>query len=86
MPLLVGAIRSEKIPLFTLKFSLLTINKLIPTLNNFSLLSCFVKLLFFDEEAIYYPSTLFKAMLKPFSLQKLIKYEISEKEKEFSDE
>lgn len=38
LPILVGAIKTDKMPLFTLKFALLVLNKLIPTISQFGLI------------------------------------------------
>ena len=84
-PLLIGSIRNDKMPLFTLKFSLFALNKLVPALHGLGLLETLVSLLFFDENVVYSPSTLFKAGLPPFSLEKLrqlLEREVEDADKE----
>ena len=53
MPLIVGALNTTAVPLFTLKFSLVLVNKLIPTISKLNLLNQLGSLLFEDKEILY---------------------------------
>lgn len=67
-------------PLFTLKFSLLVLNKLIKTIWNFNLLQLLIDILFSADEIVYEYSSLYKAALPPFSVRRLLSTEVVAKE------
>ena len=72
MPLIVGALNTTAVPLFTLKFSLVLVNKLIPTISKLNLLNQLGSLLFEDKEILYTGEQLGTAILPPFSLKTLL--------------
>jgi hypothetical protein len=82
LPLIVGSLNTNGIPLFTLKFALFVINKLIPTIAKLGLLPVFGSLLFEDKDILYHDEQLGTAVLRPFSLKKLLKDERSAHEEE----
>ena len=46
LPLLIGSLKYELKPLFTLKFSLFILSKLMVTIHNFGLLEVFIRMIF----------------------------------------
>lgn len=46
LPLLIGSLKYEVKPLFSLKFSLFILRKLVNTIRNFGLLEAFIRMLF----------------------------------------
>ena len=68
-----GSLNTNGIPLFTLKFALFLINKLIPTIAKLELLPAVGCLLFEGKDVLYHDDQLGTANLKPFSLKKLFK-------------
>lgn len=75
LPLVVGSLNTNSIPLFTLKFALFLINKLIPTIAKLNLLPDLGTLLFEDRDVEYQDQQLGTAILRPFNLKKLLKEE-----------
>ena len=72
LPLLVGPLKYQQCPIFTLKFSLFVVQKLVPILEKFGLLHRFIQYAFIAETVRYDPETLQKGVLRPFSLAHLL--------------
>lgn len=68
LPLLVGPFHYSSQPIFTLKFSLYVIKKLIHVIYQFGLIEPLIKILFIDEKVIFWPSSLQKGIMTPFKL------------------
>lgn len=71
IPLVIGSLNTNGIPLFTLKFSLFILNKLIKTFRNLDLLSEFGQLLFVSQTVSYKDCQMGTAVLRQFGLRKL---------------
>jgi hypothetical protein len=71
VPLVVGSLNTSGIPLFTLKFSLFILNKLIKTLRSLDLLGELGQLLFVSQTVTYRDAQMGTASLRPFSLRRL---------------
>lgn len=73
LPLVVGSLNTTGIPLFTLKFALFVVNKLIPIIGKLGLLPDLGSLIFESKDVEYYDQQLGTAYLKPFAIKKLLK-------------
>jgi hypothetical protein len=73
VPLIVGSFNTNGIPLFTLKFALFVVSKLIPTISKLGLLPDLGSLLFEDKPVKYEDSQLSTAILPPFKLRRLLR-------------
>lgn len=71
IPILIGSLNTQGVPLFTLKFALFILTKLVKTLSNFKLLNYFGDLLFSNVEVNYSDAQLGTASLRPFDLKTL---------------
>jgi hypothetical protein len=72
VPLVIGSLNTNGIPLFTLKFALFILNKLVKTVANLGLLNRVGSLLFKDQEVSFNDNQLGTAILKPFHLRQLL--------------
>ena len=79
---MVGSLNTNGIPLFTLKFALFLINKLMPTIAKLNLLTDLGNLLFLEKDVEYQDQQLGTAILRPFNLKKLLKEELPTEEDE----
>jgi hypothetical protein len=71
VPLVVGSLNTSGIPLFTLKFALFILNKLLRTMKNLELLGELGQLLFVSQVVSYHDCQMGTASLRPFSLRLL---------------
>lgn len=71
VPLVIGSLNTTGIPLFTLKFALFILNKLIKTLKNLDLLAELGELLFLNQTVAYKDAQMGTASLRLFSLRRL---------------
>jgi hypothetical protein len=72
VPLVVGSLNTNGIPLFTLKFSLFILDKLLKTMRNLDLLGPLGELLFVNQTVTYLDCQMGTALLRPFSLRRLL--------------
>lgn len=79
---MVGSLNTNGIPLFTLKFALFLINKLMPTIAKLNLLTDLGNLLFLEKDVEYQDQQLGTAILRPFNLKRLLKEELPTEEDE----
>jgi hypothetical protein len=85
IPLVVGSLNTNGIPLFTLKFALFILNKLGKTIANLDLINELGSILFASQEITYKDNQLGTASLKPFSLKSIASnpsFELAEEEGE----
>lgn len=73
LPLLIGSLNTKGIQLFTLKFSLYIITKLIKVITNMGLLNQLGKLLFTNQKIVYYDDQLETTALKSFNLKNILR-------------
>ena len=86
MPLIVGSFNTNGIPLFTLKFALFLVSKLIPTIGKLGLLNDLGSLLFEEKEVFYEDRQLSTAILNPFHFKRLKDKQTQEEEEQSDDE
>jgi hypothetical protein len=82
VPLIVGSFNTNGIPLFTLKFALFLLGKLIPIVAKMDLLPLLGSLLFEEKDVEYEDEQLSTAILSPFRLKKLLVIETESIEEE----
>ena len=81
-----GSFNTNGIPLFTLKFALFVVSKLITTISKLDLLQDLGSLLFEDRHIRYEDEQLSTAILPPFKLKRLLRDDPPSEVEEEQDE
>ena len=67
LPLLIGPLlKANELPLFSLKFSLFVIKRMIPVIHNLGMFEILLRMIFIEDNVYYWSNQLFKAKVIPF--------------------
>ena len=80
MPLLVGSLSLNTEPLFTIKYSMLILKKLLRIIANFNILDVLIRLIFVEEQVFYWPSQMYKSKIAAFDILRIMDKKIEEAE------
>lgn len=80
MPLLVGPLSVNTEPLFTIKYSMLILKKLLKIIANFNILDVLIRLIFVEEQVFYWPSQIYKSKIAAFDILMIMDKKVEEAE------